>query len=297
MARAPRRSTAPPQPEPDSGLERMASAIEREIIPRLLQTHRAGPFPPGMLSAADEMAGRPTQPPPTENAAHPDISPAPELDADRVLELVRRLTSLDDEAVDTFLDGVVDEGFACEAIYLDLLAPAARQLGVMWEDDTCDFVQVTLAVGRMQRVLRSLSHLFLAGAARTEPAGRIFLTCLPGEQHTLGLVMVAEFFVREGWWTDLGHPVSQSEMLHSVRSEWYDVVGVSMACDSSLPRLKREVQAIRRTSRNPAVRVMVGGRAFDEDPGLVRRVGADATAVDARRATVAAAALMADAAR
>jgi methanogenic corrinoid protein MtbC1 len=279
----------------------MSAAIERDIIPRLLQSHRVGPFPPGMLSAADEMAARPAQPPPSQNAAHPDISPAPDLDAERVLELVRRLTAPEDGTVDAsvdgFLGGVLDEGFACEAIYLDLLAPAARQLGVMWEDDTCDFVQVTLALGRMQRVLRSLSHLFLAGAGRTEPVGRILLTCLPGEQHTLGLVMVAEFFVREGWWTDLGHPVAQSEMLHAVRSEWYDVVGVSMACDSSLPRLKRELQAIRRTSRNPSVRLMVGGRAFDADPGLVRRVGADATAGDARTAPAAAAALLADAAR
>lgn len=297
MARAPSRSSAPSESAP-SGLERMADAIERDIVPRLLQSHRVGPFPPGMLSAADQMAGRPTQPPPTENAAHPDISPAPELDAERVLELVGRLTSLDDdESVDGYVAGVLDEGFASEAIYLDLLAPAARQLGVMWDDDACDFVQVTLALGRMQRVLRSLSHLFLAGSARTEPVGRIFLTSLPGEQHTLGLVMVAEFFVREGWWTDLGHPVSQSEMLHSVRSEWYDVVGVSMACDSSLPRLKRDLQAIRRTSRNPAVRVMVGGRAFDDDPRLVRRVGADATAGDARGAPAAAALLLADAAR
>jgi methanogenic corrinoid protein MtbC1 len=65
-----------------------------------------------------------------------------------------------------------------------------------------------------------------------------------------------------------------------------------MACDSSLPRLKRELQAIRRTSRNPAVRLMVGGRAFDDDPALVRRVGADGTARDARTAPDTAAALL-----
>lgn len=275
MERAPRPQAAA-SPEP-SGLERMASAIERDIVPRLLASHRAGPFPPGMLIAGDALA------------------PAPSADpgAERVEELVRRLTAPGEDAAEAFLDAILEEGVSCEAVYLDLLAPAARLLGTMWEEDTCDFVQVTLALGRMQRVLRSLSHLFLAGAApRAAPAGRIFLTCLPGEQHTLGLVMVAEFFVRAGWWTDLGHPVSEAELLQSVRAEWYDVVGVSMACDGSLPRLKRELQAIRRTSRNPAVRVMVGGRAFDADPALVGRVGADATARDAREAAAAAAALL-----
>ena len=279
MERAPRPATAA-SPEP-SGLERMASAIERDIVPRLLESHRAGPFPPGMLIAADAMLA-------AEAAADPAAVP----DTERVVELVRRLTAADDAGLDGYLDGVLEGGVSCEAVYLDLLAPAARRLGDMWEDDRCDFVQVTLAVGRMQRVLRSLSHLFLAGASREAPAGRVFLTSLPGEQHTLGLVMVAEFFVRAGWWTDLGHPVSEAELLQSVRAEWYDVVGVSMACDSSLPRLKRELQAIRRTSRNPAVRVMVGGRAFDADPGLVGRVGADATARDAREAPATASALL-----
>lgn len=294
MEHASRNPAAPAEPGQPSGLERMAGAIERDIVPRLLQAHRAGPFPPGMLIAAEGGLGRGAAPGPGTEPAAPE--PAVEVEAERVLELVRYLTAPDEEAVDAYLDAVLDQGISCEAVYLDLLAPAARRLGALWEDDRCDFVQVTVALGRMQRVLRSLSHLFLAGASRQQPAGRVFLTCLPGEQHTLGLVMVAEFFVRAGWWTDLGHPVSEAELMQSVRGEWYDVVGVSMACDSSLPRLKRELQAIRRTSRNPSVRLMVGGRAFDDDPALVRRVGADGTAGDARNAPAAAAALLADAA-
>lgn len=297
MEHASSHPTAPAEPEQVSGLERMSSVIERDIIPRLLQSHRAGPFPPGLLAAAEGALARAPAPGPDASAAPPapEAAPALEVEAERVMELVRHLTAPEEEAVDAYLDAVLEGGISCEAVYLDLLAPAARRLGAMWEDDSCDFVEVTVALGRMQRVLRSLSHLFLAGAAGQQPAGRIFLTCLPGEQHTLGLVMVAEFFVRAGWWTDLGHPVSEADLLQSVRGEWYDVVGVSMACDGSLPRLKREVQAIRRASRNPAVRLMVGGRAFDADPALVRRVGADGTAGDARQAPAHAAALLAEA--
>lgn len=279
MERVPSRRTAPaPQP---GGLERFSDAIERDIVPRLMEAHRAGPFPPGMLMAAADLRARVDA-----DAGLPGIA------GGHVTELVRCLCGPDDDAVDRYLEAVLDAGVSCEAVYLDLLAPAARELGVMWEEDTCDFVQVTLALGRMQRALRSLSHLFLAGATRETPVGRIFLTCLPNEQHTLGLVMVAEFFVRAGWWVDLGHPLSESELLHSVGGDWYDVVGVSVACDTSLSRLKRELQAIRRGSRNPSVRVMVGGRAFDANPDLVRRVGADSTARDAREAPEAAAALI-----
>jgi methanogenic corrinoid protein MtbC1 len=49
---------------------------------------------------------------------------------------------------------------------------------------------------------------------------------------------------------------------------------------------------MRSVSRNPRLCVMVGGRVFIDDPGLAGRVGADATAVDARVATGVAAGLV-----
>ena len=253
----------------DDGLANFAPALEREIVPRLLTAHRAGPFPPEMLSRAGET-----------------------LDAARVEELVRHLRGPDDGRAERWVDDLLDEGMTSEAVYMDLLAPAARALGRMWEEDTCDFVEVTLTLGRIQRVLRSLSHLFLADAAAGEPRGRVYLCGLAGEQHTLGLVMVAEFFVRAGWEVDVGQPVDGEGLLQALRAGWFDVVGFSIACDHSLPRLKREIRDARRASRNPGVRVMVGGRVFDADPALVRRVGADATASDARQAPEVAAALL-----
>ena len=53
MERVPQRRIAPaPQP---GGLERFSRAIERDIVPRLLEAHRAGPYPPGMLMAAADL--------------------------------------------------------------------------------------------------------------------------------------------------------------------------------------------------------------------------------------------------
>ena len=41
------------------------------------------------------------------------------------------------------------------AVYLDLLTPAARQLGAMWDEDRCDFTQVTVGLMRLQQVMRA----------------------------------------------------------------------------------------------------------------------------------------------
>jgi hypothetical protein len=39
---------------------------------------------------------------------------------------------------------------ALETVLLDLLVPAARYLGTLWEEDLCDFLAVTEGLGRLQ---------------------------------------------------------------------------------------------------------------------------------------------------
>jgi methanogenic corrinoid protein MtbC1 len=74
------------------------------------------------------------------------------------------------------------------------------------------------------------------------------------------------------------------DLLFVLRDEWFDVVGFSVTCDSRLSHLQREIRRVRACSRNPHVGIIVGGRVFNERPDLVRRIGADGCAADARSA-------------
>jgi methanogenic corrinoid protein MtbC1 len=114
----------------------------------------------------------------------------------------------------------------------------------------------------------------------------VFLLPVPGDQHTFGAVIVAEFFRRAGWdvWDDPG--ASKEEILRIVRSEWFSVVGLSVSCEQHLEGLGSVIRAIRRASRNPSIGVMVGGLPFIDRPERVALVGADATAADGRQATL-----------
>jgi methanogenic corrinoid protein MtbC1 len=69
-----------------------------------------------------------------------------------------------------------------------------------------------------------------------------------------------------------------------VRKEWADVVGLSIGSERRLDWLQRCISEVRAASRNPGVVVMVGGPIFTLHPDWVARVGADATARDARDA-------------
>jgi len=239
----------------------VAETIQSQVVPRMLVAHRVGALSPGQVREASEALEGP--------------------DVDRLVAL---LTGAHDAETDLFVDALLQRGVTSEAIYLDLLAPAARQLGELWSDDLCDFVVVSVALGRMQRILRNLSQLFLVGVDPQRVVGRVLLAGVPGEQHTLGLFMVAEFFVRGGWLVTVGPPMIQEDVNKLLREQWYDVVGFSVACDTRLSLVNREIRKVRRVSCNRGLRVMVGGRIFNERPELVDRVGADASARDGQEA-------------
>lgn len=250
-------------------LERLERTIQNELVPRLMTSHRVGPVSPALAAAAARV-----------------------LSEDDVTAFVAAVRSQDDSRGAQFVRSVLAEGATVEAVYLDLLAPSARRLGDMWDNDECDFVEVTVALGRMQRLLRDLSQVFLAESGHAEPVGNILLTCVPGEQHTLGIIMVGEFLLRDGWRVLVGAPWTDSDLLSMVATEWYDVIGFSVGTESRLSVLRRDIRRLKQASRNPHVQIMVGGQLFADDPSLAEQVGANAIATDAREAPVIARSLL-----
>ena len=75
-------------------------------------------------------------------------------------------------------------------------------------------------------------------------------------------------------------------------TEWFDVVGLSLSSDVILPALATAAAEVRRVSRNPGIRVLVGGPYFARSDGDAGSVGADACAVDACLAPAAAEAVL-----
>jgi methanogenic corrinoid protein MtbC1 len=241
-------------------LANLARTIEADVIPRLVLAHRQG------APAAVEAVG----------LSLPS--------ADVVSEFVGLIVGDDDAQVQAAVDARRRAGDSVESLYLDLFAPAARRLGEMWCDDTCDFSTVTVALGRLQRLLRELSPAFGTEVEHPANGRRAFFAQPADEQHSFGLSMVAEFFRREGWdvFGVVGGAVDDPAV--RVRKEWADVVGLSVGSERRLDWLRRCIVEVRAASRNPAVLVMVGGPIFTLHPDWAASVGADATAKDAKDA-------------
>ncbi|MFZ1428352.1 MAG: cobalamin B12-binding domain-containing protein [Geminicoccaceae bacterium] len=202
-----------------------------------------------------------------------------------VEELTGLVLTRDTAMARNFVEEMHGRGTPVETLYLDLLAPTARRLGELWCEDNCNFTDVTVGLGRLQEVLHELSPLFRAEVEPHERGRRVLLVPVPGEQHSFGLHMVAEFFRRTGWDVWSGSQISSgSDLVQLVRSEWFAVVGLSLACETRVDALATGIRALRRASRNRAIGVLVGGPLFIDHPELVARVGADATAIDGGQA-------------
>jgi MerR family transcriptional regulator, light-induced transcriptional regulator len=185
--------------------------------------------------------------------------------------------------IEAFVRGEFERGASLETICLDLFAPAARQLGVGWETDDLDFMQVSLAVSRLQQLLHTIR--LPSGDTPVRDNRSILLAPAPGEQHWFGLQILGEFMRKEGWDVHAEMPTSLAEIKRIVRSQSFEVVAFSLGNDRLLNELAAGIQMVRQCSRNKAVAIMVGGRVFAENPELCSQVGADAVAKDARMAT------------
>jgi methanogenic corrinoid protein MtbC1 len=228
----------------------LALLVETEIIPRLVLAHHLAPDP-----ILEQVA---------------KIDEATEVFTQMVL-------SREVEALVAFVDNLLQAGQSLEAIYLDLLAPTARRLGDYWDEDRISFTDVTIGVGRLQHLVRTLSSR--AGQeVSDETSPSAYFIPSASEQHTFGLFILEDIFQRAGWRTWVETSATDAQTIDAVRSQWFDLLGVSASRDTQIDEVTSTICAARRASRNPDLFILVGGRLFIEQPEIVSAVGADAIA-------------------
>jgi methanogenic corrinoid protein MtbC1 len=237
----------------------LSHVIEREILPRLLGTQRE-PMNESEPASSDRVDGA------------------------AVIAFVELIIADDVERLRAVADRVILFTGGRDGLLNDLLAPAARLLGQMWDEDSCDFTTVTLGIYRLNQIMKETQAM---AAQVLLPDGfehRILLLPAPGEQHDFGIKMVADAFRADGWCVRSTPAVSRKQLLGMVREEWFDVIGLSVSTERWLKGLPACIRAVRTASCNPRSFVMLGGYAIIGHAERSRFLGADSIAEDAEKA-------------
>lgn len=162
------------------------------------------------------------------------------------------------------------------AMNLVLFRPLAAALGDGWMSDQLQATDVLIALARMQRLLRRVAA---SEAAHPAVDRSVLVATLPGEQHLFGVSFAAMALDHQGWHVQCLFPQHTDELLRAVQACPVDVLHLALSDsfrrEERLAELAATVRAARRASRNPRLQVLLGGRAFAEQPGLAVVLGAD----------------------
>jgi len=225
--------------------------VQTEILPRLLIAHR----PPRAVPFASESAD-------PERLAMLAMGPERDGAADYLSFLQRR-------------------GHSTQSLLLDLIAPAARHLGALWERDDCDFVQVTEGLGRLSAATQDLlaDSDFHVGA--NAPGHRVLIALAPGETHRLGAEMTQGMFRFAGFDAEFA-----DDFEARLGEAPYALLGLSISCERFLDALAGAITAARAASLNKSLVVFVGGPLVAGRADLAQNIGADACVSDASTAVL-----------
>lgn len=194
--------------------------------------------------------------------AGPDRPPRRASDRDRAA-MARRyadaLRAVDGARAEQVADEALARGVSAVEIGALIIEPAMVQIGERWQSEALTIAHEHLATAISERIVARLSVALVVAPPRSRE--RVLLAAIQGQQHVLGLRMVAS--VLEGAGFDvlfLGPDVPADALRQFVAEQQPAVVGLSATVTDQDDRLDAAVAAVRDASSQP--RLMLGGQAI-----------------------------------
>lgn len=182
-------------------------------------------------------------------------------DAGDIARFCATLTATQESEAERFVRNLRRSGNSVESIYLSYIAAAARELGRQWDEDEISFAVVTMASGRLYRIIRGLRHVLDRHGPPPVDQDRVLLTLLPGDTHTLASEMAADLFRRAGWEIDLSVGEDHDTVVARAEATRFAAIVVVANGIHELAQLTRLVIGLRIVA--PMTPVALAGKILD----------------------------------
>ena len=173
-----------------------------------------------------------------------------------------------------YIDSIAD----LDIFYLYILQAAMFNIGVMWEKAEITIAQEHLASTIVNRLMAQVALDISPG---NQHMGSAVVSTSPNEYHQLGALMVADVLDFDGWEVHfVGADVPHEELIAFVKDKAPDFFALSVTIPFNLARAQAIIEALRADPAMQSMKIMVGGRAFIDNPTIWYQIGADGYAAN-----------------
>ena len=180
------------------------------------------------------------------------------------------------------IDQLLDKGTAVEDIYEHIFQATQYEVGFLWQRNEINVAHEHYCTAATQLIMSRLYPQIFSG----EKNGLKLIACsVASELHEIGIRMVSDFFEMDGWDTYyMGSNMPEEHLIQSLREHDANLLAISVTLPIHISRVESIIRNVRNKPEFRDLRIMAGGYPFGIIPGLTEKIGADATALNARQA-------------
>jgi methanogenic corrinoid protein MtbC1 len=163
----------------------------------------------------------------------------------------------DQRAASAVVNGFMDKGRSLIDVELHVIQPAMYRIGEEWQANRVTVAQEHIATAIVQSVMTTA----LLRSTPPAPIGkRVLLACVAGNQHTIGLRMVADSFQLAGWDVQyLGADMPTPSLIRQIGDWSPDLVGLSLSFAQQLTAIKDIIAQLSARFGPASPPVIIGG--------------------------------------
>ena len=190
-------------------------------------------------------------------------------------------------------ESAVKEALAANVPAEDILQkaciPAMGEVGRLFEEGEKFVPEMLISARAMQKSVALLKPLLAQG--NIQAVGKVIVGTVQGDLHDIGKNLVGMMLEGTGFEViDLGTDVTPIKFVEAVKTHHPQLIGLSALLTTTMPSMKKIVDALQEAGLRGQVKVLIGGAPVTE--AYANQIGADGYAPDASSAARKAKALM-----
>lgn len=178
------------------------------------------------------------------------------------MDVLDRLTALAIQpgsgAIDAIVETLQDARIPVSQAVAVYIPEVSRILGRGWEEDRFSFAEVTIGGARLQELLHRMQGDLTADSIDARGSKAALVIVPPGEQHTLGALVVATLLRQKGISVNIQIGPALSDLSRLMASRQFDVALISVANTDKAETAAKVVKTIKNLSKG-RIRVAAGG--------------------------------------